>query len=106
MNREHLSLKQIYQIVGKDDRVTTWHMAICVAILFLLQNSGRRNLLQTSRKRLMEVSKIRSIVTYHKCIKDLVKFGYIEYEPSYDPALGSSIIMHIGSKSVSSRKEA
>ncbi len=37
----------------------------------------------------MEVSKISGLATYHKCIKDLNDFGYIKYNPSYDPAISS-----------------
>lgn len=39
----------------------------------------------------MHFSRIKSIATYHKCLKELMDFGYISYEPSYHPVNASSI---------------
>lgn len=43
----------------------------------------------------MEIAMVRSIATYHKSIKELAYFGYIEYSPSYNPALGSTVCIHL-----------
>lgn len=42
----------------------------------------------------MKVAHIGSIATYHKCIKELQQFGFIEYRPSFDPSLGSQINLY------------
>ena len=42
-----------------------------------------------NRRTLMAFSKIASIATYHKCIRELDAFGYIRYQPSFDPKRGS-----------------
>ncbi|MCD8741975.1 hypothetical protein LT679_15280 [Mucilaginibacter roseus] len=39
----------------------------------------------------MAYSKIVSIATYHKCIRELDAYGYISYQPSYHPKLGSQV---------------
>lgn len=39
----------------------------------------------------MERSKIKSIATYHKCVKQMEEFGYIEYLPSYNTYKGSQV---------------
>ena len=39
----------------------------------------------------MSLSKIKSLTTYHSLMKDLIKFGYIGYEPSYHPLFGSRV---------------
>jgi hypothetical protein len=44
-----------------------------------------------TRRTLMAFSKIASIATYHKCIRELDAFGYIRYEPSFDPKRGSQV---------------
>ncbi|TSD66374.1 hypothetical protein FFF34_002940 [Inquilinus sp. KBS0705] len=36
------------------------------------------------RKDLMRLAHINSIATYHKCIKELVNYGYIAYTPSFN----------------------
>lgn len=33
----------------------------------------------------MELAKISSTVTYHKCLRGLHAYGYINYRPSYYP---------------------
>jgi hypothetical protein len=35
----------------------------------------------------MDIAKISGVAAYHKCIKDLHQFGYIQYVPSYNPAI-------------------
>jgi hypothetical protein len=60
--------------------------------LFQLYNlNGFRNPVSIYRKRVMEVAKISGLATFHKCIKDLHGFGYIQYLPSYNPAIESQV---------------
>jgi hypothetical protein len=40
---------------------------------------------------LMGYSRIASVATYHKCIRELDEYGYIGYQPSYHPVNGSLI---------------
>lgn len=37
----------------------------------------------------MLMAKISSRATYHKCLNDLVDFGYVGYIPSFNPVLPS-----------------
>jgi hypothetical protein len=46
----------------------------------------------------MAFSKIASIATYHKCIRELDEYGYIHYQPSFHPAKGSLIYWPDGLK--------
>lgn len=41
----------------------------------------------------MRGAKIFGLATYHKCIKDLNDFGYISYQPSYNPRVGSRVYL-------------
>ena len=41
----------------------------------------------------MEVAKISGLATHHKCIKDLGEFVYIQYAPSYNPAISSQVVL-------------
>ncbi len=46
----------------------------------------------------MRVSKICSNATYHKCIKELNEYGYLEYFPSFNPYKGSLVnLFNLGS---------
>jgi hypothetical protein len=75
----------------KDERIHTVHIGLLTALFICWQKQGYSNPFSVSRKQLMTYSKIASVATYHKCIKELSKFGYIRYEPSYHPVKGSQV---------------
>lgn len=56
------------------------------------------NPIPITRKVVMTLAHIHSIVTYHKCIMELQEFGYIEYVPNYNPYLGSSVTILLSKK--------
>jgi len=41
----------------------------------------------------MKVSKISAKATYHKCMKELNDYGYLQYKPSYNPFKGSIVYL-------------
>lgn len=69
------------------------HRSLYSALLVGQWRAGGANPFRISRRELMEHSAIRSFATYHKCITDLVEEGYIAYEPSYHPSLGSEVTL-------------
>jgi len=42
----------------------------------------------------MPMAKISSRATYHKCMNDLVAFGYVRYIPSYNPLLPNQVFFN------------
>jgi len=82
---------EIIRKATADERLTVSHMALLFAIITLCRRENGYKSIQTSRKILMAKSHIGSLPTYHKCIKDLMNFKYLEYSPSYHPKRGSSI---------------
>lgn len=82
---------EIIKRATADQRLTVSHMALLFAIIVLCRREKGYRAIQTSRKVLMNKSHIGSLPTYHKCIKDLEKFNYVEYHPSYHPKLGSQV---------------
>lgn len=69
------------------------HLSLYSAILMCHAKASFQNPFRVSRRELMEHSAIHSFSTYHKCIKDLVDNGLIEYRPSYHPNLASSVML-------------
>lgn len=62
--------------------------------LFQFYNLNRlSNPILITRTAVMEVAKISGLATYHKCMKDLVEFGNIQYEPSYNPSISSQVYL-------------
>jgi len=80
---------KLIRCIGDDERLSSYHVALLMALLYY-QNSDRpMDFFYTSRKKLMHFSRIGNIVSYHKFLTQLVKYGYIEYVPSWHPVNGS-----------------
>jgi hypothetical protein len=70
------------------------HISLYLA-LFQRWNINRfKNPITISRDEMMKASKIASKATYHKCIKELQRLGFIDYLPSYNPYAGTTVIIH------------
>ena len=88
-----LQLSGFFQRVAADDRLNPTHVSLYMAI-FQFWNAERfQNPVSISRQELMRISKISAKATYHKCIKDLHTFGYIQYLPSFNPFKGSLVYL-------------
>jgi hypothetical protein len=82
--------KLIRRIRG-DERLLATHVNLFTALFVHWQRNRFINPFRVTRIELMAFSKIASIATYHKCIRELDAFGYIRYQSSYHPALGSLV---------------
>jgi len=77
----------------KDDRLNPAHISLYLA-LFQYWNLNRfSNPVSICRGEIMKLSKIGSNSTYHRCIKQLHHWNYLEYLPSYNPFKGSEVNM-------------
>lgn len=75
--------------VAENPKILASHVSLFSALLCCKKN--RVDCFNVSRKKVMNLSKIRSTATYHKCLKDLIQIGCVKYEPSFDPFKGSII---------------
>lgn len=82
---------QFLNKVVSDDRLKPVHIAICVALVNAWSKQDFRSKFNISRRVLMSDSRIRSFATYHKVIKEMCRFGYIQYNPSYHPQHGTTV---------------
>jgi hypothetical protein len=74
-----------------DQRITVWHISLYVALIHKLKENNFKNPVSITRTEVMKLAHIGGIATYHKYIKELHDYGYIEYLPSYDPSRGSTV---------------
>ncbi|MGN7886451.1 hypothetical protein [Dyadobacter sp. 22481] len=82
----------ILEAVKSDDRLSSYHISLYTALLYYCK--GIRQLpFHASRRKLMGFSRIKSGATYHKCLRELVSYGYLSYVPSFHPQLGSRIVL-------------
>lgn len=78
---------------ASDNRLNPTHVSLYLA-LFQYWNLARfKNPVSISRDEIMRLSKIGSKVTYHRCIKDLHNWSYLQYDPSHNPFKGSHVYM-------------
>jgi len=91
----------IHQFLSAMDKVSEKpemnpsHVSLYIALFTMWNYSHFKNPISISRKEVMTVSKIGSKHTYHKCLKDLHKMGFLKYFPSHNPMKGSLIEMFI-----------
>lgn len=80
-----------FERVIEDDRLYPSHISMYVSLFQFWSLNRFQNSFRISREDVMKLSKIRSIATYHKCIRELCRAGFIRYSPSYNSYKGSLI---------------
>ena len=86
-------LTSFYSAIREDNRIGATHISLYMALFQFYNLNGFKNPIHITRIRVMETAKISGLATYHKCIKDLVEYGYIKYRPSFNPAIGTQIYL-------------
>lgn len=74
-----------------DPKLNVWHLSILTAILGLGYRQGQGKRIKVSRSKIMELSHVNTLPTYHKYFKQLQDLGYIKYSPSYHPGYKSEV---------------
>ena len=77
--------------MSNDNRVNVWHLSLYFGLLDIWRVAGFQKQFKITRHQLMKKAHFKSITTYHKCIDQLINFGYIAYFPNYDPYQGSLV---------------
>lgn len=96
-----MEVNYIRQLTGamikfaEDDRLNPSHVSLYLALFQTWNLSRFKNPVSVSRADAMQLSKIGSKATYHKCIRDLHNWGYLKYMPSHNPYKGSRVYMFI-----------
>lgn len=76
-----------------DPMIKPTHISLYLALFQFWHHNGLKNPVNIDRKEVMEVSKIASKATYHKCIAELHNKGYIKYLPSKNPFKSSMVYL-------------
>lgn len=93
MNKVHsLLLAGYIKRITADSRLNTSHLSLYMALLTCWQNQECNGQFKISRKEIMRLSKIAAISTYHRCMREMIQYGYFKYEPEYDSYKGSKVI--------------
>lgn len=88
-----LHMNGLYIRLYEDDRLNPNQVSVYFA-LFKYWNLNRfQNPFSVARYEIMKLSKVKSTTTYSKCIKSLMEYGYLIYQPSTNPYKGSLFSM-------------
>ncbi len=71
-------LTSFYLAVEHDQRLTTSHIGLYMALFQVWNINQFENPISFTRRRIMKACKISSISTYHRLMNDLCNFGYIK----------------------------
>jgi hypothetical protein len=77
-----------------DTRLTPHHVSLYITLFQYWNLNHFRNPVSISREEVMRISKIGSVNTYVKCLKDLDAWQYIKYMPSFNPQRGSKVHLY------------
>jgi hypothetical protein len=77
-------LATFFSAIANDPRIGVSHISLYCALLQNCDNSERNPSISVVTKEIMKAAKISGLGTYHKCIRDLHEFGYLQYRPSYN----------------------
>ena len=86
---KHLS--SVHEKIIADDRLSPWHVSLYYALFHNWNFNQFSDSFQIVRRLLMVESKIGSVNTYTRCLKELNQWGYIKYFPSYNPHKSSVV---------------
>ena len=75
-------LTAFYNRACGDNRLSPSHLSLYVALLH--ERCVACEWRSIDKVRIMQLAKICSRVTYHKVIRELFSYGYIDYRPGYE----------------------
>lgn len=95
-------LTGFYTAIAADTRIGSSHISIYMALLQQWNVNGGNNPFTIERNLVMQTAKINSRQTYNRCMNELKKYGYINYEPSANQFESSVIYL----KNIEMKKES
>jgi hypothetical protein len=88
-----VALSVFMERIQSDPRIGPLHISLYMAIVFVWARQGRPNRVQVSARDLKPVAKIAGGAPFYRCMKQLHRYGYIVYEPSFNPMEKSKILL-------------
>lgn len=81
--------------VREDPRIATAHISLYLVLYKLWVERNFEQPLSIFSHEVMPACKISSSSTFHKTIRELHSFGYIDYEPSFNRFEGSLVLFKV-----------
>lgn len=84
-------LNSIMKRFSVDERLNPTHISLYMALFQFWNYNHFPVVIYINREEVMKMSKIGSMATYHRCLKQLHKWNYIVYLPTHNPFKSSQI---------------
>ena len=94
-NLHHKGLRRYFAHASEQPNFFPTHLSMLIALVQCCSYQDLTLPFNVSRKTLMRFSRIKSVSTYHKNIRELKESGFIKYKPSWHPKLGSEEKLNI-----------
>lgn len=88
-------LSGFYQAIIDDCRIGATHISLYMALFQRWNLNHFEGPVIFLSREIMPMAKIDSRATYHKCLHDLVEYGYIRYIPSCNQFLKSQVYLDL-----------
>ena len=86
-------MERFFWLAARDERVHCLHVSLYMSLCYCCLQAHGRQPFSINHRQIMQYARINGIATYHKGIQELQAWGYLRYEPSYHPVLGSSVYL-------------
>lgn len=93
-------LSIFFNAIAGDPRISITHIGIYAALLQYWSEHQFTNPLYAFSYEIMELAKISSSTTYHRSIRDLSQYGYINYEPSFKRTKASRVYLKVNAEPI------
>ena len=86
-------LNRVFALFSRDNRLNPSHISLYLALFQFWNVNYYSSEFFINRQEVMNLAKIGSKSTYHRCIRELNHWSYLVYMPSHNPWKGSKIKM-------------
>jgi hypothetical protein len=90
---EAIDIVKFMERVRGDVRIGPLHISLYMAILYRWAEQGCTEAVEFTAKELMPVAKIAGGTPFYRCLRELHRYGYLEYRPSFNPAVKSKVLL-------------
>ena len=84
-------LNGVLRKFSDDENISSSHRSLYLAFFELWNQKHFPETFMVNRKQVMSLAKIRSRTTYHKLLRQLKMWGYLQYHPSSNPQIGTLV---------------
>lgn len=88
-------LNVVFDKFNNDKRLNTTHISLYMALFYYWNLNRFPSEFYINKHEIMQLSKIGSNPTYHRCLTQMTTWKYFKYMPSHNPYKGSRIKMSI-----------